>query len=117
MPLQNCVLLPTSTSYLRMNMDSACGLPERGFLVRKRFLDEHRVAGKLNRGVSLIDIKFVLALDRHINPRLSRMKVQMAGTKMHPVSRLYGRETRQHSALEAIGLDRTRIHRVVSRRI
>ena len=98
-------------------MDSACALPERRFWVRKRFLDEHRLAGKPNRGVSFIDIKFVLALDRHINPRLSRMKVQMARTKMHPVSRLYGRKIRQHSALEAVGLDRTRIHWVVIRRI
>src|SRR5437870_13451627 len=45
------------------------------------------------------------------------MKVQMARTKMHPVSRLYGRKIRQHSALEAVGLDRTRIHWVVIRRI
>src|SRR3989454_4052695 len=102
---------------VRMNMDSACARAERRFWVRKRFLDEHRLAGKPTRGVSFIDIEFVLALERHINPRLNRNKVQMARTKMHPVSRLYGRKICQHSALEAVGLDRTRIHWVVIRRI
>src|SRR5207247_3441488 len=102
---------------VRMNMDSACALSERRFWRRKRLLDEHGLAGKPNRGVSFIDIKFVLALDRHIDPRLSRMKVQMTRTKMHPVSWLYGRKIRQLSAFEAVGLDRTRIHWVVIRRI
>src|SRR5437660_9856673 len=58
-----------------------------------------------------------LALDRHIDPRLRRMKVEMAWPKLHSVPRLDRREIRQHAALETVGLDRTRVHRVVARGI
>ena len=41
------------------------------------------------------------------------MEVEMARPKLHTVPRLDRREIRQHAALEAVGLDRTRVHRIV----
>src|SRR2546425_689187 len=111
--------LPATTSYLagkarfaavpmpKGGKPAAHVLPERRLRIGERFLHEHRLARKPGCGLSPVDIEFVLALDRHIDPRLRRMKVEMAWPKLHSVPRLDRREIRQHGALETVGLDRT----------
>src|SRR5258705_11028811 len=97
-----------------MHVDSTRTLPERRLRIGERFLDEHRLARKPGCRLSPLDIEFVLALDRHIDPRLRRMKGEMAWSKLHSVPGLDCREIRQPAALENVGLDRTRVHRVVA---
>ena len=71
-----------------------CGIGER-------FLDEHRLAGQPGRRVALVDVELVLALDRHVDPRLGRMEVEMPRPEMHAVAGLDRGELRQHAVLEA----------------
>src|SRR5258705_8999351 len=100
-----------------MHVDSPRTLQERRRRIGERFLDEHRLARKPGCRLSPVNIEFVLALDRHIDPRLRRMKVEMAWSKLHSVPGLDRREIRQHAPLETVGLDRTRVYRVVARAI
>src|SRR5207244_10305783 len=99
---------------VRVHMDSTGPLPEGGLWIEQCFLHEQRLARKPSRRLSLINVQFVLTLDGDIDPQLGRMKVQMAGAKMHSVPGLNGRKIRQHTAFEVVRLDSARIHRIVT---
>src|SRR5207245_9293882 len=90
---------------VRVHLESTGHLLEGGLSIEQCFLHEQRLARKPSRRLSLISVQFVLALDGDIDPRLGRMKVQMAGAKMHAVPGLNGRKIRQHAAFEAVRLD------------
>ena len=100
-----------------MEVDRAGALAQRRFRVGERLLDEDRLAGEAGRRIALVDVELVLALDRHIDPRLGRVEIEMPRAEMHAVARLDRRELRQHAALEGECLDRAGVHRIVAGRI
>src|SRR2546426_698875 len=75
--------------------------------VGERLLDEDGLTGEAGRGIAPIDVKLVLALDRHVDPGLCGVEVEMPRTEMHAIARLDRGKLRQDAILEGKCLERT----------
>src|SRR5260221_75166 len=85
--------------------------------VGERLLDEDGLTGEAGRRIAPVDVKLVLALDRHVDPGLRGVEVQMPRAEMHAVARLDRGKLRQYAILEGKRLERTGVHWIVAGRI
>src|SRR5262249_30837972 len=99
------------------DVDGASCLPQLRCGIAQRVLDEKRFAGKPGRGVALVGVKLVLALDRDVNPGLRRMEVEVSRAELHAVAGLDRGNIAKHAVLEAEHLDRAGIDRTIRWRV
>src|SRR4029079_15220687 len=74
-------------------------------------LDEYRLTAEPAGRLELVDIELVLPLDRHVDPGLGRVKIEMPRPEAEPVPGRDRGEVRQRAVLEYVELERTRIFR------
>src|SRR6266478_7488313 len=70
-----------------VHVDRPGALACRRLGVGERLLDEDGLTGEAGRRIAPVDVKLILALDRHVDPGLGGVEVEMPRAEMHAVAR------------------------------
>src|SRR5262245_18806046 len=95
---------------VRMDVDRSCALARFDVEgIRQRVLHEERLATQHAVGLKLVGIEFVLSLDRNIDPRLTRVKIEMPRSEAQTARRRDRSEVCQRAVLECEELEGARV--------